>query len=149
MKGVRWSVLALASGKSGEGEREPLGEFKADAFRFLDECRDRIGFLEQQCQQVTIAHVSAAQPDDLGWDAAREGEFVEIHVLGHDGQVIQLRVLPYLQIGSAIKTGSPGLSRSRETCRELIEKAERKILIEQQLHAERGIRTIRCSRSAA
>ena len=75
-------------------ERELLGKFKADAVRIFDESRNRIGFLEQKCQQVTVAHVSAAQPDDLGWDAAREGELVEIHVLGHDGQAILLRVLP-------------------------------------------------------
>jgi hypothetical protein len=64
-------------------------------------------------------------------------------------QIVVAHAALYLQIGSAIKTGSPGLGRSRETRRKLIEKAERMILIEQQLHAERGIRTIRCSRSAA
>ena len=103
--------------------------------------------LPQQRFDVTRGAVAAPNPDYAGCRTGDLTAFLEVRVLGHDGETAFQREAPYRQVVGTLKTSFPHMERLRKDVREARDQIRLEVLVEQQLH----VPTMNCvrSRSAA
>src|SRR5207244_3242876 len=89
----------------------------------------------KRCLHLPRGAVPQLEPDYLRWAAPYHAQVVVIFVLGHDGERIQLGILPHLIVARAIQAHRLHMTGAGEQVSQTVDQLGRHVLVEKQFHA--------------
>ena len=109
------------------------------------ECLERVGIersnvllmVRDELDDLLPGAVADAKADDFGWMAVKQTALLKIGVLRDDGEAVSTCILPNVLVREAEQPALANMRAVGKKRRQQAGKLVRKVLIKEQLHAER------------